>query len=97
VTELYDADRIRAVIDAFEQTGLGPVEALLASHRLAREARQRFRSEAAAIKAAAGPEAAAEFARGELNDVIADLQDAVPPLVRIYNTLLRDPGDAPGE
>jgi hypothetical protein len=94
--EVYDSSRIEAAIEGFRAAGLTPAEALLASARLSRDCLKRFRAEASAFREEKGGEAAADFARHELNDIISDLQDEIAPMIRTYNSLLREPGEGGG-
>ena len=89
----YDAEKVSRASEALAAMDLSPVEELLATHRLAEEARKRFRKQAPAIREQLGAEAAANLARHELNDLVSDLQDAIPGMVRSYNLLLRDPDE----
>jgi hypothetical protein len=85
-----DASRIEAAMAAFPTEDLNPAERAVASTRLCVDALRTFRKEVATFRQQVGDEAAAEFARTTLNDLIYDLQDVIPPTVRAYNALLRD-------
>lgn len=94
----YDSQRITAAVDRFEGAGLTPVEALLASAQVLQKSLKAFRDDAARFRSEHGDAVTHAFARQELNDLINDLQDAVAPILRTYNSLLRDPDqkhDAP--
>jgi hypothetical protein len=85
-----DASRIEAAMAAFPAKDLNPAERAVASTRLCLEALRFFRKEVITFRQQVGDEAAAEFARTTLNDLIYDLQDIIPPTIRAYNALLRD-------
>jgi hypothetical protein len=87
----YDEKRIAAAVQQFEAAGLTPVEALLAANQLLQSALTNFRADAPRFRQEIGEERTREFARHELNDIIYELQDAVAPTLRIYNSLFRDP------
>lgn len=95
----YDPARIEAAIARFRDGDLNVAESLLASVRLALEELKRFRKEVTQFRASHGDKVSKEFAQIELNDLIYDLQDALPPTIRAYNALLRDldQGGAPPE
>ncbi len=86
----YDSANIEAAIARFRDGDLNMAESLLASVRLAVEELARFRKSVARFRSEHGDAASREFATVELNDLIYDLQDAIPPTVRAYNALLRD-------
>ena len=91
---IYDPNAVDSAVERFDATGMGTVERMLAGCRIALAALGQFHHEAPAMRRdAEDPEALAGFARHELNDLIAGLQDAIPPTVRAYNALLRDPDD----
>jgi hypothetical protein len=91
---LYDRAAVDSAVERFDAAGLNTFERLLAGCEIALSALERFHLEAPAMRRdAPDPEALAAFARHELNDLIAALQDTVPPTVRAYNALLRDPDD----
>lgn len=94
----YDPAHIAEAVEQFEQTDLTPVEAMLASAQLLQKSLKAFREDAARFRAEHGDAVTHAFARQELNDLIYDLQDAIAPILRTFNSLLRDPGqkhDAP--
>jgi hypothetical protein len=91
--QLYDRARVDRAIAGFRGMSLNPVEAMLASFELSRDYLKQFRTLARQLRREKGDAVMADFARLELNDIIADLQDAVAPTVRTYNALLRDPDD----
>src|SRR5262245_57528068 len=98
MTKPYNPDRIEKAVTEFDGLKLDPVEGLLASGRLLVSQFQRFREHAAAFRSKVGDAEARNFAHQELNDLIYDLQDIIPPAIRTYNSLLRDPeqkGDGP--
>lgn len=78
----------------FEEEGLDSPEALLASSRLLIRSLDRFKKDAEDFRARAGDEAVRQFASEELNDMIYDIQDAVPVAVRLFNSLMREADDA---
>lgn len=86
----YNPETIDAAIARFREGDLNRAESLLGSVRLALEELKRFRAEVAQFRTEHGDAAAREFATVELNDLIYDLQDAIPPTIRAYNALLRD-------
>ena len=90
-----DPERVAAVVRLLEQAGLNPAEASLAAGTALVDALRRLHADTPALRASHGDAAAALFARGELNDLIAELQDILPLAVRTYNALLRDPDGAP--
>jgi hypothetical protein len=82
-------------MERFRSAGLSPAEAVLAAGALLRTALADFRQDLPAFRERVGAEVAGDFARGEFNDFIGDLQDCVPPAVRAYNALIRGvDGDA---
>lgn len=99
VEEAYDRDKIGKAVAMFEEQGLDAPEALLASARLFTQALDRFKREAPAFRAKIGEDRIRDFAMEEFNDLVYEIQDAVPVSVRIFNSLMRDPEDpktAPG-
>jgi hypothetical protein len=91
---LYDRAVVDSAVERFDAADLNTVERLLAGCEAAFAALEQFHREAPALRhGAADPEVIAGFARHELNDLIAALQDAIPPTVRAYNALLRDTDD----
>ncbi len=93
---VFDPAKVEAAVAAFRGSGLNAAEALLAAVRLASVSVSEFGAAAPAIRAGHG-DGAEDFARGEMNDAICDLQDAIPVAVRAYNALMRDDGAPPGE
>lgn len=94
---LYDREKVDRAIARFREMDLNLVEAMLASWELAREYLLEFRKKAGQVRSDQGDEAVAALARFEINDLICELQDSIPPMVRTYNALLRDPEDeSPG-
>lgn len=93
----YRAEQVDKAIRHFEAAGATLVESLLASCRLAADCIGRFQREAPQLRAEIGDEAAADLARREINDLICDLQDAIPTAIRGYNALLRDSQQGHGD
>lgn len=87
-----DREAAAQAVQAFADSNLGPAEELVAAAEILVRAVTRFRKEAAAFRSRVGDDAAAAFARHELNDIICELQDIVGPATRSYNSLLRDTG-----
>jgi len=87
----YDRERIDLAIGEFEKLELSPVEGLIAAGQLLVSQFKRFRETSTDFRARVGDEVAKNFAHQELNDLIYDLQDIIPPAIRTYNSLLRDP------
>jgi len=92
----YNPTRIEAAVVAFQSVELTGAEALLASARLLQESLTAFRKLAPAFRAEIGEDATRSFATEELNDLIYELQDSIQPLLKTYNSLLRDPEGAAG-
>lgn len=92
----YDNDEIAKAVAMFDGQGLDAPEALLASARLFLQALDRFKKEAPAFRAKVGEECIRDFAMEEFNDLVYEIQDAVPVAVRIFNSLMRDPDDPKG-
>lgn len=88
---MYDASKVERAVQQFGAADLNAPERLIAAHRAWLEALQRFRSAATELRREHGDVAVANFARHELNDIIAETQDAVAPLLRTYNAMLREP------
>ncbi|MBX7244337.1 MAG: hypothetical protein K1X53_02490 [Candidatus Sumerlaeaceae bacterium] len=86
----YDAAKVAAAVKAFQTNDLTPVEEMLAAGCVALESMAKFRNAAKEFRERVGDAETAAFARLELNDLISELQDAVPPLIRCYNSLLRE-------
>lgn len=93
----YDQDKVQKAVTMFEGQGLNSPEALLASARLFTAALARFKAESSSFRREAGEEKTREFATEELNELIYDIQDSIPVAVRIFNSLMRDPDQRPGE
>jgi hypothetical protein len=91
--DIINEDKIQKAVAVFEGEELAAPEALLASARLFAASLSRFRKEAPDYRKNAGEEATRRFATEHLNEVIYDLQDAVPVAVRVFNSLMRDPED----
>ncbi len=89
-TAFYDPYRVATLRGLIADGGFSAVERALASTEELAAAINTFAAEAVELRAAAGDDAAKQFAHGEWNDVTATLQDLVPRVVRIYNDLLRD-------
>ena len=96
----FDRHRADEAVNEFFDKRLDAPAEIVAAAEILTRALARFRAEAAAFRDSVGDEAAADFARHEFNDIICELQDAVGPAVRTYNSLLRDkdagPTDLPG-
>ncbi len=93
----YDQEKVQKAVTMFEGQGLSASEALLASARLFTDALARFKTEAQDFRQQAGEESTRQFATEELNELIYDIQDSVPVAVRVFNSLMRDPDQKPGE
>ena len=91
MNKAYDRERINSAISEFEKRGLSPAEGLIAAGQLLVSQFKQFRETAPDFRANVGDEVAKNFAHQELNDLIYDLQDIIPPAIRTYNSLLRDP------
>ncbi len=94
--KLYNRDNIDKAVAMFEERELDSAEALLASARLFTQALDRFKKEAPAFRARVGEERIRDFAMEEFNDLVYEIQDAVPVAVRIFNSLMRSPEDPKG-
>lgn len=88
---LYDEKKIQAAIEAFDEVGLNDAEAIMAAVRLVARSVDNFRAAVPELRTQHSPDELAAFARLEFNDLIAELQDAMPPAVRAFNAILRDP------
>jgi hypothetical protein len=94
----FRQERIDQAIEQFRAAELTPAEAMLAAAQLLHSSLKSFRDDATRFRAVLGDTVTHAFARQELNDMIYELQDALPPIIRTYNSLLRDPdqkNDAP--
>ena len=94
--QLYNRDKIERAVSVFEGEGLDAPEALLASARLFIESLEKFKKEAPGFRTKVGEEAIRQFAMEDMNDLIYEIQDAVPVALRIYNSMMRDPDDSKG-
>lgn len=89
---VLDTEKISAATNEFAQKDLSSAEGLLAAGKIYVEALARFKKESPEFREAIGEEAIREFATQELNELIYDIQDSIPVLVKTYNSLLRDKG-----
>ncbi len=94
--EAIDRVKVDKAIAMFEGQELDAAEALLASTRLFTYALDRFKKEVPAFRAQLGEERIRDFAMEEFNDIVYEIQDAVPVAVRIFNSLMRNPEDPKG-
>lgn len=94
--DLYDSEKIDTAVAMFEGQELTAPEALLASARLFTASLSRFRKELTAFRSAVGEENIRRFASEDMNEVIYDIQDAVPVAVRVFNSMMRDPEEKKG-
>lgn len=94
--QLYNSENIERAVTVFEGEGLDEPEALLASARLFVESLTRFNNAKDQFRAKAGDEAVRQFAMEEMNDLIYEIQDAVPVAVRLFNSLMRSADDPKG-
>lgn len=92
---IADPERVAEAGRLLEQADLSPAEASLAAGTVLVDALRKLHADASSLRTRHGDDAAAQFARRELNDLIAELQDILPLAVRTYNALLRDPDGAP--
>lgn len=93
-------EQVEKARQQFQAVDLTPAEGLMAAAGLLLENIKAFRAEAPSFRARCGEAETRRFATEELNDLIYDLQDSIQPLLKTYNSLLRDPSqkhDAPGE
>lgn len=86
----YNPNKIDDAIKAFNNTQPTPAEALLAAVKLMTTALNQFQKEAPTLRNQIGEQQTKEFAMIEFNELVYDIQDAVPQSVRIYNSLMRD-------
>src|SRR5687767_871791 len=91
MTQPYNREKIDAAIVGFHGTDLSPAERLMAAAQLLQTSIESFRKDAPQFRTDMGDEITHAFARQELNDLIYELQDAIQPLIKTYNSLLRDP------
>ncbi len=95
-TNRYTEAKVQAALAAFEGVDLTPAESLVASAQLLHQSLESFRKAAPDFRAEVGEEASRSFATEELNDIIYQLQDSITPLLKTYNSLLRDSGQGSG-
>lgn len=91
----FNPERINQAIADFEAQELKSIEALMASVQLMVKSLARFRADAPAFRDRLGEERVREFATVEFNDLVYQIQDAVPVAVRLFNGMMRDK-ESPG-
>ena len=86
----FSPEKVDQAVKAFEARDLESIEALMASVKLMVSSLARFRADAGDFRERLGEERAREFATVEFNELVYEIQDAVPVAVRVFNSLMRD-------
>lgn len=93
-SEVYCEKKITEALEQFDKAELNASESLIAATKLYISSLDRFKKEAPAFREKLGEEKTREFATQELNELIYEIQDSIPAIVKTYNSLLRDKGQS---